>query len=434
MSVESENNKRIAKNTIYLYIRMILVMAVSLYTSRAVLKILGVSDYGVYNVLGGIIGMLGYVNNVLAGSTSRFLTIDLGRGNREALKKTFSMSNSLCLLSVLIFLLLGETIGLWFINNELNIDSSRMAAANWVYQCALISSALTVLQTPYTASVIAHEKMSVYAYMSIFDIFMKLLIVYALLFFDIDKLILYSILLVVVNILNIVIYRFYCYKNFQETNINLYFEKKKFVEMFSYSGWNMIIIFANMLNNFGLDILLNKFFGVVVNAARGLALQINSVVSRFYTNFQTASLPQITKYYSTGNIKEMSNLINNTSKLSAYLILCLIIPIWFNIEGLLSIWLVEVPEYTNWFARIIMLSTFCSAVDRPVGIGIQAVGKMKLPNLTVSLLYISIFPIGYIMMKLGAGPITSYIVYVSIAPIILLVDLLILRHYTLKVR
>ena len=189
MSVELENNKRIAKNTIYLYIRMILVMGVYLYTSRAVLKILGVSDYGVYNVMGGIIGMLGYVNNVLAGSTSRFLTIDLGRGNMEALKKTFSMSNSLCLVSALLFLLLGETIGLWFVNNELNIDPTRMTAANWVYQCALVSSALTVLQTPYTASVIAHEKMSVYAYMSIFDIFMKLLIVYALLFFDIDKLI-----------------------------------------------------------------------------------------------------------------------------------------------------------------------------------------------------------------------------------------------------
>lgn len=430
MSTESENNKRIAKNTIYLYMRMILVMCVSFYTSRVVLKTLGVSDYGVYSVMGGIIGMLGYVNTLMSGATSRFLTIDLGKGNMAEVKRTFSMSNTLCLVSAVIFMLLGETVGLWFMNTQLNIDHERMYAANWVYQSALLSAAVTVLQSPFTAAVIAHEKMSVYAYMSIFDVAMKLIIVFALLWFDFDKLILYGILLLAVNVLNALIYRVYCQKNFQESNVSLYFSKEKFKEMFSYSGWNMIIAFANLLNNYGLNILLNIFYGTVVNAARGLALQVNMITNQLYTNFQTASRPQVLKYYAQGNIQEMSTLIRNTSKFSAYLLLCLIIPVCFNIDGLLAIWLEEVPEYTSWFVRLIMLSSLCSAIDFPVGMGIQAVGKMKLPNLTVSLLYLCVFPIGYFAMKLGAGPIISYAIYLAIAPVILLADLLILRKYT----
>lgn len=430
MMMESDNNKRIAKNTIYLYMRMILVIGVSFYTSRIVLKTLGVSDYGVYSVMGGIIGMLGYVNTLMSGATSRFLTIDLGKGDMTELKRTFSMSNTLCLASAVIFMLMGETIGLWFMNTQLNIDTERMYAANWVYQCALLSAVVTVLQSPFTAAVIAHEKMSVYAYMSIFDVTMKLLIVFALLWFNFDKLILYGILLLSVNVLNALIYRVYCKKNFQESNILFYFNKEKFKEMFSYSGWNMIIAFANMLNNYGLNILLNIFFGTVVNAARGLALQVNMITNQLYTNFQTASRPQILKYYAQRNIQEMSTLIRNTSKFSAYLLLCLIIPVCFNIDGLLSIWLEEVPEYTSWFVRLIMISSLCSAIDFPVGMGIQAVGKMKLPNLTVSLLYLSVFPIGYLAMKLGAGPVVSYAVYLAVAPVILLVDLLILRKYT----
>ena len=430
MSIESENNKRIAKNTVFLYLRMILVMGVGLYTSRLILQILGVSDYGIYNVMGGIIGMLAYVNTLMSGATSRFLTIDLGKGDMLNLKRTFSMSSTLCLASAAIFLILGETIGLWFMNTHLNIAPERLYAANWVYQCALLSAAVTVIQSPYLASVIANEKMSAYAYMSIFDVCMKFLAVFALQYFDSDKLILYGIFLLAVNILNALIYRIYCRKKFPECTFSFYFSKSKFMEMFSYSGWNMIIVFANVLNNYGLNILLNIFYGTVVNAARGLALQVNSIVSQFYSNFQTASRPQIMKYYAQGNIQEMSKLIRNTSKISAFLLMCLIIPISFNIDALLDIWLDEVPQYTSWFVVFMMLNALCAAVDYPVGMGIQAVGKMKLPNLTVSLLYLSIFPIGYLAMKLGAGPVVSYAVYIAIAPIILLADMLILKKYT----
>ena len=428
--LEKDNNKRIAKNTIYLYIRMLLVMAVSLYTSRVVLRVLGVSDYGVYNVMGGIIGMLGYVNTLLSGATSRFLTIDLGKGDLNNLKLTFSISNSLCVVSSISFLILGETVGLWFMNTHLNIDPLRIDAANWVYQCALLSSVFTVLQSPFSASIIAHEKMNIYAYMSIFDVVMKLSIVYILIVFDVDKLKLYSVLLLAVNGVNYVIYSLYARRKFEEASLHLAFNKEKIKEMFSYSGWNMIILFANMLNNYGLNILLNIFFGTIVNAARGLALQVNQVASQLYSNFQTASRPQIMKYYAQGNINGMSNLICNTSKYSGLLLLCLIIPVFCNIDGLLKIWLGQIPEYTSWFVRVILLQTFFSAIDYPVGMGIQAVGKMKLPNLTVSVIYLSVFPLTYIFLKFGAGPITSYVIYIASAPFILLVDLLIFRKYT----
>ena len=428
--LEKDNNKRIAKNTIFLYIRMLLVMAVSLYASRVVLQILGVSDYGVYNVMGGIIGMLGYVNTLLSGATSRFLTIDLGKGNLNNLKLTFSISNTLCVVSSILFLILGETVGLWFMNTQLNIDPLRIDAANWVYQCALLSSVFTVLQSPFSASIIAHEKMDIYAYMSIFDVVMKLSIVYILIVFDVDKLKLYSVLLLAVNGVNYVIYSSYARRKFEEASLYLAFNKEKIKEMFSYSGWNMIILFANMLNNYGLNILLNIFFGTIVNAARGLALQVNQVASQLYSNFQTASRPQIMKYYAQGNINGMSNLICNTSKYSGLLLLCLIIPVFCNIDGLLKIWLGQIPEYTSWFVRVILLQTFFSAIDYPVGMGIQAVGKMKLPNLTVSVIYLSVFPLTYVFLMFGAGPITSYVIYIASAPFILLVDLLIFRKYT----
>lgn len=236
----SSNNKRLAKNTLFLYLRMILTMAIGLYTSRIVLKTLGVSDYGVYNVTGGLITLLAYVNTILAGGTSRFLTIALGQKDLAKLKLTFSTTVTLSLVSSVIVLVLGETVGLWFVNTHLNIDSSRMEAANWVYQCALLSATLTITQMPFSASLISHERMNVYAYMSILDVIMKLLIVYVLLFFNVDKLKLYATLMLCVNFLNILIYRWYCIKRFEECSMQFGFDKNLFKNMFAYSSWNMI--------------------------------------------------------------------------------------------------------------------------------------------------------------------------------------------------
>lgn len=426
----SDNNKRIAKNTVYLYFRMMVTVLVSLYTSRVILKTLGVSDFGVYNVMGGIIGMLGYVNSLLSGGTSRFLTIGLGKNDMPKLKLIFSTSFTLCVASAILIMLLGETIGLWFVNTQLNIDPARMEAANWVYQCALLSSALIVVQTVFTASIISHEKMSIYAYMSILDVVFKLGIVFMLLWFDFDKLKLYALLMFLVNAIVFLIYYLYCKVNFEEIKTKLSLNKELFKEMFSYSSWNMIGGFSGVLNNYGINILLNIFFGTIVNASRGVALQVNNLVQQFYSNFQMASQPQIMKYYAQGKIEDMSHLIVNNSKYCSLILLCPIIPIFIYIDQLLYIWLGQVPEYSSSFVRITLIYTFLCSIDAPVGMGIHAVGKMRLPNCTTAIVNFLNFPIVYIVMKLGANPIISYCFTLTALPINICIDLFILRKYT----
>lgn len=426
----SSNNKRIAKNTSYLYLRMILVMGVGLYTSRIVLSTLGVSDYGINNVMSGIIGMLVYVNTLLSGASSRFITIDLGKGDTFELKKTFSMTNTLAVAAAIVILVLGETVGLWFMMNKLNIDPGRMDAAGWVYQCALFTCCLSVLQTPYQASIIAHEKMDIYAYMSVFDVIMKIMVVYLLLVFSYDKLKLYAVLNAVVSLLNFIIYRIICVKRFDECSMSFSFEANKFKAMLNYSSWNMLGALANVLNGAGLNILINIFFGTIVNAARGIAQQASQIVTQFYSNFQMASRPQIMKYYAQNDITNMSKLICNSSKYCAYLLLCIIIPIFFNVTGLLMVWLGQVPPYTSWFVRLMLLQILFQAIDLPIGMGIHAVGKMVLPNITATVLYLSVFPVTYLVWKFGAGPIAGYAVYLSFTPFILLIDLWILHKYT----
>lgn len=409
MSDYSSNNKRLAKNTIYLYLRMVLTMAIGLYTSRVVLKTLGVSDYGVYNVTGGLITMLTYVNTILSGGTSRFLTIALGKNNLEKLKTTFSTTVTLSIVSALIVLVLGETLGLWFINAKLNIDPQRMDAANWVYQCALLSSMFTITQTPYSASLISHERMNVYAYMSIFDVIMKLLIVYLLMVFDYDKLILYAILMLVVNILDVLIYRWYCIRHFEECSMNLGFDRTLFINMFSYSSWNMVGTLSVVLIDQGINMMINIFYGTVVNAARGIATQVNGVVRQLYSSFQTPCRPQVMKYYASGNLYEMQALICNNSRYCSYLLLCVIIPLSVNIKKLLEIWLVEVPEYTVGFVRCIFVVSFINAMIDPLLMGIHAVGKVKKVNIITALINLSVFASSYLLFRSGASPISCYI-------------------------
>ncbi len=409
MNNYSNNNKRLAKNTIYLYLRMILTMAIGLYTSRIVLKTLGVSDYGVYNVTGGLITMLTYVNTILSGGTSRFLTIALGKNNFEELKITFSTTVTLSVISAVIVLILGETIGLWFINTQLNIDPQRIYAANWVYQCALFSALFTITQTPFSASLISHEHMNVYAYMSIFDVIMKLLIVYILLFFNYDKLILYAILMLSVNFLNVLIYRWYCIKKFKECSMKFGFDKKLFKKMFSYSSWNMIGMLSVILIDQGINMMVNIFYGTVVNAARGIATQTNGIIRQLYSSFQTPCRPQVMKYYASSEINEMQLLICNNSKYCSYLLLCVIIPLSVNIEGLLNIWLVEVPEYTVGFVRYIFAVSFINAMIDPLLMGIHATGNVKKVNIYTAIINTIVFISSYVLFKCNFTPISCYI-------------------------
>lgn len=408
---------------------MFVMSAISFYTSRVVLQTLGVSDYGVYNVMGGVIGMLGYVNSLLTGGTARFLTIGLGEGDMAKLKNTFSTTITLTVVSAAIVLILGETIGLWFMNTELNIPHERMGAANWVYQCALLSTCLAIMQSPFTASIVSHERMSVYAYMSMLDGVLKLLIVYFLIVFDYDKLKLYAVLMLATHVIDIVLYRIYCYRNFEECSVGLSFDPQLFRRMFSYSGWNMVGAFAGILANYGVNIITNTFFGTLVNAARGVTTQVLGIVNQFYSNFQMASNPQITKYYAQNKYEELANLAINTSKYSAYLLLCIIIPLGVNIEGLLRLWLHEVPEYTTIFIRCSMIYSLVIATKSPLGTAIHATGRMKAPNLSTALINMCVFPLSYLAFKMGAHPAWAYIIHSTTSFICMGVDLFITKRY-----
>ena len=430
MQSENENNKRIAKNTLYLYLRMLVTLIIGLFTSRITLNALGVHDYGLLSVVGGIIGMLDYINNLLSMGSTRFLTAALGKENMSDLKKTFSACATLHFIIALVTLFLGETIGLWFVNNKLVIDPERMFAANWVYQLSLLSCFLTIMQTPYSASVISHEKMSIFAYMSIFDVLSKLIVVYLLLFVDTDKLILYSTFYFVIGFLNIVIYRIYCIRNFEECSFHLGYDKLLYKEIWNYVGWNSIGSFAFLINNQGLTILLNMFYGTVVNAARGIAFTVNEYVQRFVYGFQTAVGPQVIKYCAQGLYKEMNHLILNNAKYSSFLILILGLPIFIETKYTLLLWLGQVPEYVVVFIRLTFVQMLIRAIDSPIGRGIHAYGKMKLPNITSSIVYLMTLPICYLFMHLGASPSIAYLISIFVYPLALIFDLWILRKYT----
>ena len=409
---------------------MVVMILVRLYTSRVVLEALGVSDYGLYNVIGGIIGMLGYANTLLAGGISRFLTIGLGEGNANKLRSIFSTTLSITLISSSLVLILGETIGLWFVNNEMNIPAERMLAANWVYQCALISSCLIIIQSPYTASIISHERMNVYAYMSLIDAVIKLLIVFLLVVFSYDKLVTYAILLLFANILGIIIYRIYCIRQFQECrSLTLSFDKSLFKAMLSYNSWNMVGGLAGVLANHGINIIVNIFFGTVVNAARGIANQVQTLFNSLYGNFQMAANPQLIKYYAQKDVQGMHNLCINTSRYCGYLLLCAVVPTAVNVDGLLAIWLKEVPPYTAEFSICCMMYSLSMAIDAPLGNSIHAVGRMKWPNLSTALVNMCVFPMTYIAFSYGGHPAWGYILHICSVYICTGIDLYMVKRF-----
>lgn len=425
-----ENNKRIAKNTLYMYFRMGITLIVSLFTARVVLNTLGVSDYGLNNVVAGFVSMLAYLNSLLSTGTSRFLTLGLGKRNLNNLRKTFSACLTIHLVIAIITIVLGETIGLWFVNYKLVIETNRLLAANITYQLALFSLALSIMQTPYSASIISHERMSIYAYMSIFDVVMKLIIVFLLIYCDGDKLILYSIFYFIVNVINIIFYRIYCTHNFDECSWKLGFDKQLYKDIFNYVGWNSLSGLAFMLNGQGLNIMLNLFFGTVVNAARGIATNVCGYLTKFVSSFQVAVNPQVIKYFAEGNINQMNKLTMNNSKYSLYLVLFFCIPFLLETKYILFLWLGQVPDYSVAFIRISIIILMVQSIDYPIGNAIHAYGKMKLPNLTSSIIYLMALPISYIAMKLGATPIVSYIVLSIVYPTVLICDLWILNKYS----
>lgn len=427
MTQTSINNSRIAKNTIFLYFRMILLMAVSLYTSRIVLSTLGIDDYGIYNVVGGFIGMLAFLNGAMGGCTQRFITIALGKGDEDELKKVFSTCVITHGMIAFFVFVLAETIGLWFVLEKLVIPEGRMTAAMVVYQCSIVSSMVMIMSFPYNADIIAHEKMSAFAYISIFEAFANLGIVFVLGIGKIDKLILYAILLMIVKVLVISIYRIYCKRHFAESAFRWLFEKNLLKEMLSFTGWNLWGGLAGTLMGQGINILLNLFFGPAVNAARGVAVQVQSAIQLFATNFQTALNPQIMKTYAAGELSDMHRLLFRSVKFTFMLLLCLILPVTMDIDYILKLWLKEIPEFTNVFVRIMLGISIVDAISNPFMTASAATGRVKVYQSVVGSILLSIVPIAYIALKLGGAPYMVFIVHLCVVLVAFVVRLFIIR-------
>ena len=423
----SANNRRIARNTLMLYFRMLLIMAVTFYTSRVVLQTLGIEDYGIYNVVGGIVAMFGFLNSAMSSGTQRYLTFELGRGDKEKLKRVFITSMNIHMIIAVTVFILAESIGLWLLYNKMTIPSDRFNAAFWVYQCSILSTMVMFISVPYNATIIAHERMSAFAYISILEAVMKLLIVYLLLLGDIDKLILYAILMLAVQVTIRFIYNIYCRRHFEETRFSFLFDKVLFKEMLSFSGWNLWGNMASVTFTQGLNILLNIFFGPTVNAARGVAVQVQQAVTQFSMNFQTAINPQITKSYATEDYSYMHSLIFRSSRFTFCLLLCISLPIFMEAEALLGVWLNEVPDYSADFLRLILCVTILDAVANPLMVSAQATGRIKVYQSVVGGILLMILPVAYVVLKFGGTPQSVFIVHLIICMIAFVVRLLIVR-------
>lgn len=402
--------KRIAINTLMLYFRMVLIMGVALYTSRIVLKVLGAADYGLYNVVGGVVSMFSFLNGSLSSGTSRFITYDIGTGDERRLRETFNVAFLSHVILALIILFLTETVGLWFVNNKLVFDASRRFAVNIVYQFSVLTLMLQLTQVPFSADIIAHEKMNIYAYVSIVEVLLKLGMTFLLrLNHSIDNLIFYSVILFFVQLLVMIIYRIYCRKHFLEAHFQLCKDKSRYKEIFSFSGWDVIGSLCVLSQGQGINILLNMFFGLVVNAARAITYQLEGAFSQLINNFMTAVNPQIVKSFAVKKYDEMIDLIKDASKYGFFLLAVFLVPILFKIDYILQLWLKEVPEQTNVFARIILTMLMIRVIARPVIHGTHATGHIKRLNLFAGLVGLLPLPVTYILFKLNFPAVWAFL-------------------------
>lgn len=418
----SSSNKTIAKNTIFLYFRMMLTMVVSLYTSRVVLQVLGVDDYGIYQAVGGIVGFLSFLNNALSTGSSRFLTYGLGENDLQKLKNIFSTTLIAHVGLALLIVALAETVGLWFLYNKLVIPPERLDAAKVVFHLSILTAFFTLTQVPYNASIIAHEKMGVYAYVSIIDVSLKLLIVYLLNIGGVDKLKLYALLLCILHVGIVLYYNIYCTRHFEETKFRFFFDKKLFKEIAGFSGWSLFANASIALNNQGVLVLLNMFFSPAVVAARAISLQVNTAANQFVSNFQTAANPQIVKRFAAKDYNGSKQLLLQTTKFSFYLMLLLCLPICLGAKQLLTIWLKDVPEYTVIFLQLVVIQSLFCVFDTSFYRALYTKGRLKENALISPTLGFVQFPIVYVLFRLGYSPValswTSLIMYAILGLIV----------------
>lgn len=414
MQIES-SNKRIAKNTLFLYTRLAIVMIVNLYMTRVVLDVLGIYDYGVYNVVCGFVALFGFINTSMSNGTQRFYNYELGKNGDEALKQVYN--NAVIIQSVLatIIVIVTETIGLWYVNAQMEISPERLTAANWIFQFSIISLIFVVLQIPYSAAILAYERMDFYAIISIVDAFIKLAFTMLLPYLNGDRLIGYGFMIMAVSILNFICYYLYCHNKFPNLRFNKSFNKQLFKSMLQFSGWNVFGSFAYVVKGQGVNVLLNAFFGVAVNAANGIAMQVSSAIQTFASNLIIAFKPQLTQSYAKGDYERAEQLMFSMSKISYVLMSIIAIPIMIEMDYVLNIWLKgNIPGHTATFTILTIIAIMIGVFNTPVTQMIHASGQMKKYQLATSIVICSILPISWIFLKLGYGATSVFIITILI--------------------
>lgn len=425
----SNNNKRIAKNTFMLYLRMLLLMGISLYTSRVVLQVLGVTDYGIYNLIAGLSSSFIFFSSSLSNATQRFLNFALGTDNISQARKIFNISLTIYLILILFVVAGIEIVGSWLIAHKLVIPPDRLEASYWILHTFTVSLCFTLIGTVFDSVLIARENMKLYAYLGLLDGIGKLAIVYMLTLFQYDVLILYSILMMVTTLLNRSIAIYYCMRKYPECKICPYWNNKIFKSMFGFVGWNGVGCAIWTVVEQGMNILLNIFFGPAINAAKAIANQVNNALNNFGTNFFVAVRPQIVKSYASNNYEYFINLILNSSRYGFYLLLLISLPVILRINYILALWLDTVPAYTANFVLWIFIYNLINILTNPFWSAVQAIGKLRNYTVTGGIVYLMVFPLSYIFLKLGYNPVAPFQILVGIRLLYLIVIIKIVRGY-----
>lgn len=415
MTISNSNSKRVAKNTLLLYVRMLVTLSVGLFTSRIVLNVLGVEDYGLYNVVGGVVVLLAFLNSAMSSATQRYLNVALGKRDKTELNKIISNSILLHFIVALIIIGLAETIGLYFVNTFMKIPEHRIGVANWVYQFSIFSFIASVISVPFTASIIAHERMSAFAWVSIFDVFAKLVIVVSLLFVDYDKLLIYAMLLFLQSCLTQCIYFWYCRRNFEECKMRGFsIDKSLLKSMTTFSSWSIVGNLGFLIHTQGIAIVINLFFGVAVNAAQGIANQVNGIVKQFVTNFLIAFNPQVVKTYAAGEFDEMHKLVLRGCKVACLMVAFFVMPLILEAPTILKLWLGVVPDYAVVFVRLVLLLTLFDAFSNLLATAKGATGNIKIYQIVLTTIGLTHLPLVWICFELGWEPYWAQIVYLFI--------------------
>ena len=421
-------DKRIITNAAALYIRLAVSTVVGIFTSRIILDALGFADYGIYNLVGGVVVMANFLNASMSGATTRFITFELGNGTLQTQRETFTVALFAHVLIACTVLFLAETVGLWFVNTQLDIPDNRMKAVQWVYQSSVICMIVSILQVPYNATIIAHEKMNIYAYIEILNSIFKLGIAYLIYTISSDKLIIYAILVLVASSFIALLYCLYCKRQFQDANACNYINRQKLRQILSFSGYDLYGNACVIVSNQFVGVVINQFFGVLLNAANGIANTINGIVSTFTGSIIQAFRPQITKQYACGNISEMSNLLNYSLMFSILMMSCVSVPLFFEMDYVMSIWLKSVPEHASVFCKILLICNLFRVINNIISISIHATGRIKAISFGSGTIYLLQIPIMYVLLYICINPTIPYIVLAVNMMLILCLNIVILKN------